>query len=132
MKAVVEPSESLKNRSRKPVKESSNGKKIQIAQRLMKVEKATKAIKTSLIFNTSVIRNKIGFNKRKATTVTNKLKRTFPSTIRFLDTFPPIAASIILIVVPVCDPRIIAAAIGRGTAPTWSALKVRAIVTELD
>src|SRR3970040_3062072 len=89
IKAVVEPSESLKNRSKKPVKESSNGKKIMIESKLIKVEKVTRPISVSVIFSMSVMKYKSGLSKTKANKGTNTLKNTFPRTTRFLDDFPP-------------------------------------------
>ena len=84
------------------------------------------------MFKVFVIKFKIGFRKSIANEVKNTLKIKFPKTTLFLVAFPSKAPRINLIVVPVSDPKTIAAAIGKFIASTCSALRVSAIVTELD
>jgi hypothetical protein len=60
----------------------------------------------------------MGLKRRKAKRVTKTLKRKFPNTIRFFQVLPPTPPSIVLMVVPVCEPNIMAAAIGKDIAPT--------------
>ena len=100
--------------------------------KFIKLEKVTKPINGSFTLKTSVIKKSMCLRNINEKIVRKILKIILPNATLFLAALPPKAVNNILIVVPVSEPSTIAVACGKSITFVCKAVRVSAIVTELD